>query len=96
MIEPADAEADVAAPSERAWLDLEFLVYWIDVLSKEQGVEVGIVPYAPPPHLNEPGRMLRFELRGWRRYGNGEPDEVAAWIRRGLDELYIDLGEDSS
>ena len=88
-LEPADREAATTAPSPEAWLDLEFLVYWVGCLIA-RGREVMIVPYAPPPHVNEPGRMLRFELRGFRGGEDGvEPGEVAAWIRKGLDELYV-------
>jgi hypothetical protein len=88
-LEPADTTAAVAAPSPRAWLDLEFLAYW---LQSDRAFE--LVPWAPPPHLNEPGRMLRFELRGFRDSEGGiEPDEVAAHIRQGLDELYLVGGE---
>lgn len=98
-LEPADSEAAIHAPSEQAWLDFEFLVYWISRLRAEKNVGVDLAPYAPPPHLNEPGRMLRFELRGWRRDDDGalaidaEPDRVAAWIRDGLAELYVEGGE---
>jgi hypothetical protein len=91
-LEPADASAQVAAPSDRAWLDMEFLVYWMSVLRREQGLDVEVFPWASPPHLNEPGRMLSFELRGWRQDGKGEPDEVAEWIRKGLNELYVETG----
>jgi hypothetical protein len=92
-LEPADSDAAVAAPSERAWLDLEFLVYWIGQQARERKVDVELLPWAPPPHLNEPGRMLRFEIRGWRGDDGIEPDEVAALIRDGLEELYVEGGE---
>jgi hypothetical protein len=91
-LEPADPSAAVAAPSPRAWLDLEFLAYWLGGLSNSR--EVALVPYAQPPHLNEPGRMLRFEIRGLRTGEGGiEPDDVATSLREGLDELYVRGGE---
>jgi hypothetical protein len=76
------------APSAGAWMDLEFLAYWLDRMRAEKGVDVHIEPLAAPPHLNFPGRMLCFELDGYRdEHGGGEPDDVAAWIRKGLKEL---------
>jgi hypothetical protein len=94
-LEPADLESEVWAPSEQAWLDVEFLVYWVGRLEVEKGFEVGILPYAPPPQLNEPGRMLRFEFRGYRAEGKGSPDDVAAWIRDGLSNVYTAVGGNS-
>lgn len=86
-LEPADPDGETNAPSGGAWLDLEFLVYWVNRCLQRQA---SVVPYAMPPQLNFPGRMLRFELSGLRDGDGGvEPDEVAAWIRKGLDELYV-------
>jgi hypothetical protein len=88
-LEPADPNADTTAPSADAWTDLEFLVYWLGRMRTEKGSAVRVEPYAPPPHMNFPGRMLRFEMVGYRSETDGvEPDEVAAWIRQGFDELY--------
>lgn len=88
-LEPADPDADTAAPSARAWMDLEFLAYWLGRMRAEKQSSVHLGPFAPPPHLNFPGRMLRFELAGFRGEDGGvEPDDVAAWIRKGLEELY--------
>jgi hypothetical protein len=93
-LEPADPSAAIAAPSPRAWLDLEFLAYWLGHLGNSR--DLALVPFAPPPHLNEPGRMLRFELRGWRDGERGiGPEEVAASLREGLEELYVRGGDSS-
>jgi hypothetical protein len=89
---PADPDAAVAVPTASAWLDLEFLAYWLGHLGNSR--EVALAPFAPPPHLNEPGRMLRFELFGRRDGEQGiGPEEVAASLREGLDELYVRGGE---
>jgi hypothetical protein len=43
------------------------------------------------PHLNFPGRMLTFNVQGWREGESGvEPDEVASAIEEGLRELYVE------
>jgi hypothetical protein len=43
---------------------------------------VSLNPYAPAPHMNEPRRMLRFELSGDRSPKNGiEPGKLARLIR---------------
>jgi hypothetical protein len=69
-------------------MDLEFLAYWLGRMRVEKECNVRIEPYAAPPHLNSPGRMLSFGLEGYRgEDGAGEPDEVAAWIRKGFEEL---------
>jgi hypothetical protein len=79
-LEPADANGETTAPSDRAWLALEFLAYVIN--TSGQTWDVLVAPYAVAPQLNEPGRMLRFELRGYRDDEDGaEPDQVAKFLR---------------
>jgi hypothetical protein len=52
--------------------------------------DVEIVADAKPPHLNFPGRMLAFNVQGWREGEGGvEPDEVAEEIERRFRELYV-------
>jgi hypothetical protein len=86
-LEPADPGADTTAPSGGAWTDLEFLTYWLGKMRAEKGAAIYVEPYAPPPQI--PGRVLRFEVGGYRSEDDGvEPDDVAAWIRQGFDELY--------
>jgi hypothetical protein len=89
-LEPANPDPEATtAPSDAAWLDLEFLAYWIGQMRAQKGSVVHVEPYAPPPHLNFPGRMLRFEMVGYRSDDGGvEPDDVAAWFRQGLGELH--------
>jgi hypothetical protein len=83
VLEPADWEADIHAPSPQAWMDLEFLAYLVNAPPLRTR-EVEIVAYAKPPHLNFPGRMLAFNLHGWRDGEGGvEPDELAAEIDKG-------------
>jgi hypothetical protein len=89
---PADPAAEIAVPSPQAWLDLEFLAYHISALGRSRAVS--LVAFALPPHLNEPGRMLQFELWGRRDDEDGiEPDEVAASLRHDLKTLYVQGGE---
>ena len=89
-LEPADLRADVHAPSPDGWLDLEFLTYMVNRSPPLRTRAVEIVADAKPPHLNFPGRMVAFNVQGWRDGEGGiEPDEVAAEIERGLRELYF-------
>jgi hypothetical protein len=89
-LEPAGLDADVHAPSPDGWLDLEFLAYMVNRSPPLASRAVEIVADAKPPHLNFPGRMLAFNVQGWRDGHDGiEPDEVAAEIEEGLCELYF-------
>lgn len=91
-LQPADPAAEIALPTAQAWLDLEFLTWHINGRLSDRGVD--LVPFAPPPHLNEPGRMLRFEIHGWRGGEGGvEPDDLVATLRRDLKEIYTAGGE---
>ena len=90
VLEPAEPDADIHVPSTQAWLDFEFLAYVVMRSPPLRSRNVEIIADAKPPHLNFPGRMLAFNVRGWREGEGGvEPDEVAAEIERGLRELYV-------
>ena len=91
-LEPATPDGETTAPSDRAWLELEFLVYVIETRGLRGGpyaMSLGL--FATLPHMNEPGRMLRFQLSGERSSENGikgiEPDELARLIREKFEEL---------
>jgi hypothetical protein len=89
-LEPADAESEIAAPSERAWLSLEFVAW--QTYGPWGNHDVRVVAYANPPHINFPGRMLRFELSGRRSGDDGvEPDALALAMRRDWYELTDEL-----
>jgi len=79
---PADPDAPVFAPSETAWMNLEFLAYYVNYSDA-----VALIPFAKPPWLNDPGRMMTFELRGFRGEGGIEPNELAARIVGLIHEL---------
>ena len=89
VLEPRDADEDVHAPSAQAWLDLELLAYHVNA-PPWRGRAVALEAHAKPPHLNFPGRMLAFNLVGWRGEDGVEPDDLAASILHDLDELYTD------
>jgi len=87
-LEPADPSALVAIPTPEAWVSLEFLAYMREQL-QHAGHELALRPYAPPPFLNLPGRMLRFELHGWRgEEPTTEPAEIADKLDRAAEEYY--------
>jgi hypothetical protein len=95
QLEPADHEAESSVPSSEGWLDLEYLAYLLNTGGLRVGGkrDVQLVPYAPAPHLNVPGRMLRFSIVGFRGGVVGgldgiEADELAEAIRRDLAEFY--------
>lgn len=87
-------DSEVAVPSRQAWLDLEFLTWHINgPYGRWEDRRVHLIGTAAPPFENEPGRMIVWELWGVRGEGDGvEPDEVAASLRRDLDELYVPHG----
>jgi hypothetical protein len=90
VLEPTVFDADVHVPSPQAWLDLEFLAYLVNSPPLRDR-DVDIVAYAKPPHLNFPGRMLTFNVQGWREGESGvEPDEVASAIEEGLRDIYVE------
>jgi hypothetical protein len=85
-LEPNDVDSDVANPSPGAWMDLELLAYAINY---RIGIDrnVRLLPYANPPHINEPGRMLSWEVQGGRDGDDGiEPDELVTLLREILTE----------
>jgi hypothetical protein len=86
--EPRDRDADVHAPTDGAWMDLEYLAWRVNAWPwRDKAVE--LVAYAKPPHLNFPGRMLAFNLQRWRGGETGVgPDDLAESIARDLDDLY--------
>jgi hypothetical protein len=63
-LEPADSQALVAVPTPEAWISLEFLAYEINYIAARR--EVRLAPFASPPYLNRPGRMLLFQVDGFR------------------------------
>ncbi len=65
---------------------LEFLAWLINHGGRCAGSRVILLPDAPPPYVNFPGRVLTYLLEG-----EGEdPDELAAWINKCRRELYVD------
>lgn len=61
---------------------LEHLAWAINNDYRRSGHDVVLMPFAPPPYLNTPGRCM-----GWDIDGNDEdPDELAAALR-----MYLDL-----
>jgi hypothetical protein len=92
-LEPADPAGLIAVPTPDAWVSLEFLSYVVSSL-RETDHEITLFPYAPPPFLNFPGRMLRFELHGWRG-GKApfEPAEVATHIEKVAAECWVPAEE---
>ncbi len=94
QLEPGDPDSEVAVPSRQAWLDLEFLTWHVNgPYGRWEDRRVHLVGTAAPPFENEAGRMIVWELWGVRGEGDGvEPDEVAASLRRDLDELYMQRG----
>ena len=55
---------------------LEFLAWAINNDYRRGGFRVMLYPYAPPPYMNEPGRVLRYHLEG---YG-ADPDALATFL----------------
>ena len=87
---PHDREQAVWLPTRASWLSLEFLAWQLSTCGDRW--DAALLPYAPPPSLNEPGRMLRFEVRGFRESMNGvKPDEIAAALRAELEAGYAEF-----
>jgi hypothetical protein len=88
VLEPRDRDSDIHAPTDQAWLDLEYLAWRVNGPPwRHKAVE--LVAFAKPPYLNFPGRMLAFNLQGWRGGETGvEPDDLAESIAQDLDDLY--------
>jgi hypothetical protein len=91
-LDPANGSAPTTAPSAQAWRDLEFLA-WIAYGPLHER-DIDVVAYANPPHLNDPGRMLRFELRGWRGEGPHaiSPAQVIKQLQEAFKTLYVPGG----
>lgn len=98
-VDPADPESDSGVPTAAGWMDLEFLAYLVNTRglrwAPEKARNVVLAPYAPMPHANGPGRMLRFELNGYRGANGVEPDDLAAAIRYFVDALSYPVGAES-
>lgn len=86
---PANEQAFVRTPTPEAWLTLEFLAWEIsDHRRAARSVELG--PIAHPPWLNRPGRMLQFQIDGWRDGDGGiEPDDLADAIERHVGSGFL-------
>lgn len=66
-------------PRRTGWLSMEF-VAWV-IYNMGDGGMVDLNVSALPPFLNHPGKMAKFEIRGWRGDDGGiEPDDVAEFI----------------
>jgi hypothetical protein len=90
-LEAADPESVVAVPTWDAWVSLEFLAW---VIGKEAQSAVWLAPYAMPPYLNRPGRMLRFDLSDDRDAEGGmDPGALAEFIDKLVDEFYVPADE---
>ena len=77
---PHNRNEGVWLPTMAGWLSLEFLAWQLSTCGDRW--DAALLPYAPTPSLNEPGRMVRFEIRGYRDSANGvEPHEVAQALR---------------
>ena len=90
-LDPADPGSESSVPTAQGWQDLEFLAWLVNTGGLAWGDRmVELVPYATAPHLNFPGRMLRWDLHGQRgEPGVGvEPEVLAAAIERDLTGLY--------
>lgn len=59
--------------SPRGWLALEFLAWAIN--AEGPGALI-LFPWAAPPWLNTPGKVLRFVLEG----RGSDPDDLAGWL----------------
>lgn len=60
----------------KAWIGLEFLAWAINH-DYRCSHDVILFPDAPPPYLNEPGKVLTFNLEG---YNGEDPDDLAAFL----------------
>ena len=89
VLQPANADALVAFPTPEAWISLEWLAWLVNNNLRRAGRQVAIIPTAPPPYLNEPGRMLKFALEGERGEHGIEPSGLADEIESLAPDLYI-------
>ena len=65
------------------WFALEFLAWAInEALVNEHSI---LFPEAPPPYLNEPGKVLSFVIEG----RDSNPDEIAMILNKWRKEFYI-------
>ena len=73
---------DDGRPTYPGWLSLEFLAWAITDMRRGNRM-VALGADSKPPYLNQPGRMLTFEIEGSRAGDDGmEPDEVAEFIEK--------------
>jgi hypothetical protein len=68
---------------------LEFLAWAVNNDYRRGGFRVMLYPYAPPPYLNEPGRVLRYHLEG---YG-ADPDALATFLNTMRRKHFVTAGE---
>jgi hypothetical protein len=55
---------------------LEFLAWAINNDYRRSGFRVMLYPYAPPPYMNVPGRVLRYHLEGY----DADPNALATFL----------------
>lgn len=75
----------ILSHDEHGWRALEFLA-WLVLDIGRAGRRVILYPSAPPPHMNDPGKVLSFVLEG--RSGE-DPEEMARLIAETKTEFYV-------
>ena len=70
----------ILSHDEHGWRALEFLA-WLVLDIGRAGRRVILYPSAPPPHMNDPGKVLSFVLEG----RSGEDPEEMARLRTWMD-----------
>ena len=78
---------DTLAPTEEAWVSLEWLAWYLDRGDRRRAY---LVPtFHRTSYLNTPGRSMRFAVEGYRDGEGGlEPDDLAASLDERKAELY--------
>src|SRR3712207_5757710 len=74
------------AHTEEGWRALEFLTWLLNDDLSRSGHHVRLIPTAPPPYLNWPGKVLSFAVEGFRRT---DPEVIAAAIADARTRFYI-------
>lgn len=72
--------------TDQGWFALEFLAWAINNDYRRGGHPVLILPIAPPPYLNEPGRSLQFVIEG---SADANAAVLAMWLNQLRAECYI-------
>lgn len=76
-----------AARTAAAHASLEFLAWLVNNDAQQANTPVTLYPFAYPPHLNEPGHMLRYHLEGYKKH---DPVEFADYMRFARTLFFIE------